>query len=331
MDCDIGWMNDDCTATTFALMSPDLEVLGITPVMGNFDLDWEVTCALRLLEILGRTEVPVCPGFDRPLIHERSPYADQVWGKWATLKPVTSIPPGMPSLQPDPRHACDFMIECVKQYRGKVTILATGPLTNVAVAIRKYPPFVEQVQEILIMGGNIPGLPRGEGNTTPTAEFNFWVDPEAARIVLRSGAPITLFPLNVCRVTHFDRAYFDRLASSESAHPEIAGLFRDYLQSHFDDPELDKREARLFYGLYDHCVVAYAIRPEIYKLTEMHVDVNIVQGPMYGACYGYQKGPYVSGVYRFPLEDGSRAMTVAHDLDFEALVDLYIHTLTEPR
>lgn len=297
--------------------------------MGNFDLDHEVACALRLLELVGRTEVPVCAGFDRPLIHERSSYADQVWGKWGTLQPVESIPPGLPTLQRDPRHAVDFIIECVQKYPNEVTILATGPLTNVAVAIRKYPQLVEQVREIIIMGGNIPSLPRGHGNITPLAEFNIWVDPEAAQIVLRSAAPITLLPLNVCRLTHFDRAYFDRLASTESNHPEIAKLFRDYLQVHFENPEVDRKNARLFYGLYDHCVVGYAINPDLYTVTEMQVDVNIVQGAFYGATHGYQRGTYSSGAYQFPLDDGSRPIKVAHEMDFEGLVDIYIRALTE--
>lgn len=329
MDTDIGWMNDDCTATTFALKSPALEVMGITPIMGNFDLKWEVACALRLLEILGHEHVPVCPGFDRPLVHERSSYADQVWGGWATFKPFDTIPPGMPKLKADPRHACDFIAECVLNNPGEVTILAVGPLTNVAVAIRKHPQIIELVKEVVIMGGNIPALPRGHGNITPLAEFNFWVDPESARIVLRSGMPITLFPLNVCRQTKFDRAYFDRLASAESKYPEIAALFRDYLLVHFEDAQLEKEFSLLYYGLYDHCVVGYAIQPDLFTVREMNVDVSITAGPTYGACYGYIKGPYISGVEdHFPLEDGCKVMRVAYDVDFAGLAELYVRTLT---
>jgi inosine-uridine nucleoside N-ribohydrolase len=80
-DTDIGWMNDDCMAAIFALKSPDIELLGITPVMGNFDLNYEMACALRLLELLDRNDITVCRGFDRPLIHARSDYADRVWGR----------------------------------------------------------------------------------------------------------------------------------------------------------------------------------------------------------------------------------------------------------
>jgi inosine-uridine nucleoside N-ribohydrolase len=329
LDTDIGWMNDDCTAAMFALKSPDLEVMGITPIMGNFDLQWEVTCALRLLEVLGHDDVPVCPGFDRPLVHERSAYADQVWGGWATFKAFETIPPGMPKLQPDRRHASDFIAESILNHPGEVTILAVGPLTNLAVAVRKFPQIVEQVKEVVIMGGNIPVLPEGHGNITPFAEFNFWVDPEAARIVLRSGMPITLFPLNICRQTQFDRKYFDRLAGSESKYPQIASLFRDYLQSRFEDAELEKKSSLLYYGLYDHCVIGYAIKPELFAVTEMQVDVSLAPGTTYGACYGYKKGPYTSGVAdSFPLNDGSKVIKVAYGVDFEALAELYVGTLT---
>ncbi|MCC6904821.1 MAG: nucleoside hydrolase [Anaerolineae bacterium] len=327
-DTDIGWMNDDCTAAMFALLAPELDVLGITPVMGNFDLNWSMACALRLIEILGRADVPVCRGFDRPLLHERDPYADRVWGKWATFEEVTSFPAGMPALQPDPRHAVEFIAESVRRYPGEVTLLAVGPLTTVAIAIRQYPEIIEQVQEVIIMGGAISTLPRGHGNITPAAEFNFWVDPEAARIVLRSGMPITLLPMNVCRQTSFARETFNRLTAPTSAHPAAARLIHDYLLRNFEDPAFDRENARLYYGMYDHTVVGYAINPGLYRSIDMNVDVSVIPGPDYGVSYGYEKGPYVSGVDRFPLEDGSQAIRVVYDLDFPALVEMYVRALT---
>ena len=202
-DTDIGWMNDDCMAAIFAMKSPEIDLLGITPVMGNFDLNYEMACALRLVELLGNDDIPVCRGFDRPLIHQRNAYADRVWGRWAVLEDVEDIPPGMPRLGADPRHAVEFIAETVLAQPGEITIVAVGPLTNVAVAMRMYPKIVAAVKEIVIMGGAIGRLPRGDGNVTPSAEFNFWVDPEAARIVMHSGANITLMPLNVCRRSYF--------------------------------------------------------------------------------------------------------------------------------
>ncbi|MCY4020464.1 MAG: nucleoside hydrolase [Chloroflexi bacterium] len=327
-DTDIGWMNDDCMAAIFALKSPDIEVLGITPVMGNFDLNYEMACALRLLELLGCEDIPVCRGFDRPLLHQRSPYADKVWGKWATLEDVGDIPPGLPQLQPDPRHAAVFLAETVLAHPGEVTIVAVGPLTNVAVALRMYPEMARQVKEIVIMGGAIGRLPRGQGNITPAAEFNFWVDPEAARIVLHSGANITLMPLNVCRRSNFARSLYDRIVDPTGAYPEVADLFRRYIGPRFDDPELDRRAPVLFYGVFDHACLAYVIRPDIFEVLSMCVDVSIQPGMDYGTSHGYVKGSYVSGEDTLPIDSDLEPIRVAYDMDFDALVELYVAALT---
>ena len=327
-DTDIGWMNDDCMAAIFALKSPDLDLLGITPVMGNFDLNFEMACALRLVEILGHESVPVCRGFDRPLIHERSPYADKVWGKWAMFEEVKDIPPGMPSLQPDPRHAANFIAETVMAHPGEVTIVAVGPLTNVAVAFRMYPEIVGQVDELIIMGGAIGRLPRGEGNITPSAEFNFWVDPEAAQIVMHSGAAITLVPLNVCRRSYFAKSLFDRITAPTNVYPEVAELFKHYVGPHFDDPKVDEENPILFYGMYDHACLGYAIDPGIFNCEEMCVEVSIQQGIDYGTSYGYVKGSYLSGFEALPIENNLKPIRVAYDMDFDQLVEQYVAAIT---
>jgi len=327
-DTDIGWMNDDCMAAIFALKSPDLEVLGITPVMGNFDLNYSLQCALRLLELMGHEDVPVCRGFDRPLIHERGAYADKVWGKWALHEPVKDIPPGMPRLQADPRHASLFIAETILAQPGEVTLVAVGPLTNVAMALRLYPDIARHVKEIVIMGGAIGRLPRGKGNITPAAEFNFWVDPEAARIVLHSGAPITLLPLNVCRRSHFSRALYQRIIDPASAYPEVAALYKQHIGPRFDDPELDRREPVLFYGVFDHACLGYVICPEIFTCVRMCVQVSVQPGLDYGVSHGYVKGDYVSGEDALPLESDLGAINVVYDMDFDHLAELYVAAVT---
>ena len=327
-DTDFGWMNDDCMAAIFALKSPDLDVLGITPVMGNFDLNYAMACALRLLELLGHEDVPVCRGFDRPLIHQRGSYADKVWGKWATLDAVTDIPPGMAQLQPDPRHAALFIAETILAYPGEVTLVAVGPLTNVAMALRLYPEFARQVKEIVIMGGAIGRLPRGKGNITPAAEFNFWVDPEAARIVLHSGAPMTLLPLNVCRRSHFSRSLYERIVDPSTDYPEVAALYETFIGPRFDDPEIDRREPVLFYGVFDHACLGYVICPEIFVCQRMCVEVSVQQGMDYGVSHGYVKGDYVSGEDALPMESDLEAINVAYDMDFDRLVELYVAAIT---
>lgn len=327
-DTDIGWMNDDCMAAIFALKSPDIDVLGITPVMGNFDLNYSMLCALRLLELTGHEEAPVCRGIDRPLIHQRASYADKVWGKWATHEEVEHFPPGMPRLQPDPRHAAIFIAETVLAHPGEVTIVAVGPLTNVAMALRLFPEVARQVKEIVIMGGAIGRLPRGKGNITPAAEFNFWVDPEAARIVLHSGAPMTLLPLNVCRRSHFSRALYDRIVDPASAYPEVAALYRTYIGPRFDDPELDRREPVLYYGVFDHACLGYVIRPEIFACARICVEVSVQPGLDYGVSHGYSKGEYVSGEEALPLDSELKPINVAYDMDFDQLAELYATAVT---
>ena len=325
MDTDFGVMNDDCTATMFALQVPELEVLGVTCIAGNFDLNQEVEAALRIMELIGREEIPVCAGFDQPLVHERKDYEDLVWGKWATFQPAEPAFGKFAEKKLDPRHAVDFIIEKVLEFPHEVTIVAVGPLTNVAVAMRKAPEIIDKVKEIVIMGGAIGTLPRGHGNITPSAEFNFWVDPEAAWIVMRSGAPITLVPLNVCRLTNFKEEYYHRIVSVDTP---ITRLYKQYLGKYFVDPEHEIREARIYYGLYDQIAVLAVFRRELLKTTRMYIDVDISHGSAYGASYGYVKGNYHSGVDLFPMLEDTKQIEIVYEVDFEPFIDMYIDTLT---
>ncbi len=324
LDCDIGWLNDDATALVFAAKSSEIDVLGVTPVAGNFDLSNSVLTALKVLEEIRREDIPVCPGFSRPLLHERSAYADKVWGDWAKQVPMERLPGGLPHKAADRRHAVDFIGETILARPGEVTLVATGPLTNVAVAVRKYPEIVQKVRSVVIMGGNIPVLPRGSGNITPTAEFNFWVDPEAAHVVLRSGMPITLCPLNVCRLTSFRREYYDQIVSVGGP---VGSLYEHGLARHFSSLEVDREKPRLFYGLYDSVCIAYLLQPGLFKTLEMNVQVDVRHGPTYGATYGYVRGDYTPGQQTWPLDDGAVRMKVVWDMDFESFADLWLRTI----
>ena len=322
-DTDIGWMNDDCIAALFALHSPRIELVGITPVMGNYDLKLEVAAALRLLEFTGRTDVPVCPGFDRPLLHERSAYADQMWGQWATHPETVELPPGLPRIAADPRHAADFIVEQVKAAPHELTIVAVGPLTNLAVAIRKAPEIVGLVKQVVVMGGALQLFPDGWGNSTPVSEFNFWVDPEAARIVLRAGLPLSLLPMNVCRKSHLPRSFVERLAASTSAKTGVAELFRDHTLPLF---ALDGIQNHLVYGLFDFSAIAYALEPGLFRTELLSVDVVTTPGLEYGMSIGYRAASRIIGHTNvsFPVADAPPPVTVVHDMDFDAVVRLYL-------
>jgi inosine-uridine nucleoside N-ribohydrolase len=330
-DTDIGWMNDDCIALLMALHAPGIEVVGITPVMGNYDQAFEVECALRLLEHTGHETIPVAPGFDRPLLHERSVYSDQMWGKWATFETGFAHPAGHPELKPDRRHAVDLIIETVLAHPGEITIVAVGPLTNVAVALRKEPRIRDLAKEVVVMGGGINLFPGGFGNSTPLAEFNFWVDPEAARIVMRSGMKIALLPINVCRKTHLPRDFVERIAGSKTAKQGAAELFRNYTLPLFGEEDVDGQDAiarknHLAYGLYDSCTIGWLLKPELFRTTELSVDVITTPGLQYGMSVAYQPGGRVvdDENIAFPVENPAPPVTVVHDMDFDGLTALYL-------
>jgi len=185
LDCDPGI--DDAFAIAFGCGHPGLELRGVTTVAGNVGLDKTTTNALAVLEFLGRKDVPVAAGSPAPLLRTFTD-AHDVHGE--TGLGAARLP--APSGRPVAAHAVDFLIEQIAAAPGEVTLVATGPLTNVALAVRRYPPLVTQVADLVIMGGSA-----GRGNMTPAAEFNIWCDPEAAAIVFAVGWRVTMAGLDV--------------------------------------------------------------------------------------------------------------------------------------
>ena len=190
---------DDSLALMLALQSPELEILGITTVAGNDSVERATSDVLRMLEIANQADIPVYVGADMPLVHEVSDFAINNYGKWYSNESPPVPPGGFAIKQEEDDSAVSFIVQAVMDNPGGIIIVALGPLTNIAQAIRAKPDFAANVKQLVIMGGAIASLPDGAGNITPNAEFNFWVDPEAARVTLRSGIPIELSPLNVSR------------------------------------------------------------------------------------------------------------------------------------
>jgi inosine-uridine nucleoside N-ribohydrolase len=185
LDCDPGI--DDAFAIAFGCGHPALELCGVTTVAGNAGLDRTTGNALAVLEFLGRPDVPVAAGSPAPLLR---PFTDAHDVHGETGLGTASLP--APSGQPVAAHAVDFLIERIAAAPGEVTLVATGPLTNIALAVRRHPPLVTQVAGFVIMGGSA-----GRGNVTPAAEFNIWADPEAAAIVFAAGWQVTMAGLDV--------------------------------------------------------------------------------------------------------------------------------------
>jgi inosine-uridine nucleoside N-ribohydrolase len=306
--------SDDALAVLLALQSPELDVVGITTVAGNDSLERATSDALRVLEIAGRPDVPVYAGADMPLVHEAGPWERAQYGRWYSDDPPPPPPGGFARKKAEAGSAADFLVRAVNARPGALTIVAIGPLTNVAMALRSDPGFAGRVQQLVIMGGAVAALPDGAGNQTPNAEFNFWVDPEAARIVLRSGIPIQLSPLNVSRKTKLTKAWYDRLVAVETP---LTGLLRHILGSTF------QKDPGQRVNMFDEVAVASLIDPTLVQTREMYVDVDIHPGINYGVSVG--------GDQPWPGAEGARRMAVQHDLDWERFARLFVARLAARR
>ncbi|MCX6552310.1 MAG: nucleoside hydrolase, partial [Acidobacteria bacterium] len=166
---------DDGMALLFAVKSPELQILGITTVAGNDSMERATSDALRVLEIAGRTDIPVYRGANMPLMHEKTEWATTVHGKWWSDDAPAAPPGGFAKKQAEKESAVEFIIRTVNANPGEVTIIAIGPLTNVAMALRLEPGLAQKIKKLAVMGGAFASIPDGSGNLTPNAEFNIWV------------------------------------------------------------------------------------------------------------------------------------------------------------
>ena len=260
IDTDPG--QDDAVAILLALGSPqEIDLLGITCVAGNVPLALTQTNARRVCEVAGRSDVAVHAGRAAPL---RRPLvtAEHVHGKtgldgpelWEPTMPLAEI------------NGVDFIIDTLRREpAGTVTLCPLGPLSNIAAAFEQAPDIVERVQEIVLMGGAYFEV----GNITPAAEFNIYVDPEAAEIVLTSGVPVTMMPLDV---THKALATRTRIEAIRALDTRV-GHFTAEMLDFFERFDVEK------YGseggpLHDPCVIAYLIQPELFSGSRINVMVE---------------------------------------------------------
>ena len=302
---------DDAMALFFVLNSPELEILGITTVAGNQSRNVATADALKILEVAGRTDIPLFEGAAAPLNHAGTEWDTKRHGGWYANEPAREPPGGFAKKKPESRGAIEFLVETVKKNPGQVTILAIGPLTNVAMAMRLDTTFARNVKELVIMGGAIASLPDGGGNHTPNAEFNFYVDPEAARIVLRSGIPIVLSPLNISRKARFTKEWYDKIVAVDTP---VTRLIKERV-----GPGFDKRPDRVPL-MYDQVAAVALVDPTLMKTVEWYVDVDDNPGPNYGVSVGAPQ-PWPGG-------EGAQKMQVQTDLDFDKFIRLYVERVT---
>ena len=250
LDCDPG--HDDAIALLLALASPELELRGVTTVAGNQTLEKTTANAIRVLEFVDRTDVPVAAGADRPLVRE--PFvAAHVHGETGLDGPA--LPPA--AGEAVPQHAVDFLAEHVHG----ATLVAVGPLTNVALLLALHPDAAPK--RIVLMGGAI-----AEGNVTPAAEFNIWADPEAARRVFASGVDLTMVGLDVTHKALMTPEHADRLRTSSRAGKLVAELFDFYHRFHKQTYDLPGSP------IHDALALAYVLRPDLLETVERHVAID---------------------------------------------------------
>ncbi|MEO0744443.1 MAG: nucleoside hydrolase [Pseudomonadota bacterium] len=259
IDTDPG--QDDAVAILLALASPEeIEVLGITAVAGNVPLELTAKNALIVCELAGKTDVPVYAGCDRPLGRDLVT-AEHVHGKTGLDGP--DLPD--PTMTLTDGHAVDFIIDTVRaEEPGTVTLCPLGPLTNIATALQRAPEIAGRVQQIVLMGGAYFEV----GNITPTAEFNIYVDPEAADIVFKSGIDIVVMPLDVTHKALVTKKRNDAFRALGTPAGVAVAQMTDFFER-FDKEKYGSAGA----PLHDPCVTAYLIRPDLF--TGRHVNVEV--------------------------------------------------------
>jgi inosine-uridine nucleoside N-ribohydrolase len=302
VDCDPG--QDDAIALLLALASPELELLGVTTVAGNQTLDKVTANAIRVLELAERGDVPVAAGADRPLAGDLVVAAD-AHGESGLDGP--DLPP--PRAEPVAEHAVDFLAARILGSEQPVTLVGTGPLTNVALLLDAHPQAAARLGRLVLMGGAI-----AEGNQTASAEYNVWVDPEAAARVFAGGLDLTMVGLDVTNRAVLTRAHADRLRTEGAVGEAVAamldvyGAFYEEAYEHGGCP------------VHDALALASVVRPELLQTLDRRVEVE--QG--HGLC----RGRTVVDMRRRTILPEPNAH-VAVDVDVPAFVELLLTRLIQ--
>ena len=266
LDTDPG--HDDAIALLLALASPEVEVLGVTSVSGNQKLEKTTTNALKILEFVERTDIPVYVGCDRPLVREQWAAA-YVHGESGLDGP--DLPD--PTTKPAEGHAIEFIATTVEEHDG-VVLVPVGPLTNIGLLLARYPGIEDRIARIVLMGGAI-----AEGNVTPAAEFNIWADPEAAHRVFTSGIDLTMVGLDVTHKALLFPQKVDELREAGRVGELVAALY-DFYHGHH----------QRMYGwegspVHDALAVAHVISDRFLQTEHRHVEIDIGPQPGRGRTY----------------------------------------------
>jgi inosine-uridine nucleoside N-ribohydrolase len=270
---------DDAFALLLAMRSPELKIEGITPVAGNVPLELTLPNALRMVEIAGRTDIPVAVGAKTPLQRRlvTATYAHGENGLGGAVFPA-------PKLKPIADPASVFIRQMVRKYPGQITMIMLGPQTNLATALASDPDLARMIKGVVMMGGSLSG-----GNVTPAAEFNVYVDPEAARIVFQSGIPVTMVGLDVTRKTSLTDAHVKILeAANTTVSMAAAKIARN-------DIDLNRKQGNAKGpNMHDSLALASFLDPTLLTWKPYYVDVETTGELTAGETLGYR--PSESGL-----------------------------------
>lgn len=264
LDCDPG--HDDAIAILMANAHPDIDLLGITIVAGNQTLAKTVRNGLNVAQLLG-IDTKIYPGMPQPLVRQQV-VAGNVHGTTGLDGPTF----GPLHRTAETKNGVQFIIDMLMASDGDITLVPTGPLTNIATAMRMEPRIVDRIQEIVLMGGAY-----GTGNFTPSAEFNIFADPEAAQVVFRAGAPIVMMGLDLTNQTICTPDIIERMEAVGNKAGKLFGdLLRFTLKTQFEEFGLEAGP------IHDATTIGYLIDPDLFETQDMFVEVDINRGPCYG-------------------------------------------------
>jgi len=284
---------DDALALLLAMRSPELKIEAITPVAGNVPLELSLPNALRMVEIAGRTDIPVAVGAKAPLLRRlvTAAYAHGENGLGGAVFPE-------PKIKPVAEPAAKFISQIVRKYPGEVTLITIGPLTNIATALNMDSELPRIVKSLVMMGGSLSG-----GNITPAAEFNVYVDPEAARIVFQSAIPITMVGLDVTRKTSLTDEHVRILEAGQNPVSQAAAKIARNAINH-------NREQGFLVGpnMHDSLAVAGFLEPSLLKFQDYYVDVETTGELTAGETLGYS--PMSGDLQRRPESEKQAALTM---------------------
>lgn len=301
IDCDPG--HDDAIALILALASPKLNVLAVTTSAGNQTPDKTLRNALRILTLLGRHDIPVAGGAPKPLLRELI-IADKVHGESGLDGPALPEP----GFAPQALTAVELMAKTLRASAEPVTLVPTGPLTNIALLLSAHPELKAKIARIVLMGGSA-----GPGNWTPAAEFNIYVDPEAAEMVFGAGVPITMCGLDVTHAAQVMDEDIERIRAITNPIARTVAELLDFFMIYHRDPKWG------FVGapLHDPCTIAWLLRPELFEGIECHVSVET-------------QGQYTVGmtvVDRYRLSPHEPNATVLLGVERQGFINLLVEQL----